>query len=533
MFEWKTKQKDKSEVPNKLRNTSERKTFFFGKNLSIAIPICLCCILIITNLVQYFHFYKVSDAVYEICKKVSDAESMESLIAYANNLETSSLLNTGLTIISIAVTIWIGLNIYNVVNKEDIEEALKEYDRRIIDLDKEREKRLQFFSKKTEFINLLYITGKRYCASNFFANLFWNTKEEYSNIDKVIKCERKYIQCCSFYENNERKKANKLARDLVDEYIDLKSEPPYTTSNESDPMKNFIRMRLSDALFYKNMTVDRGDEFDLKEVKKSIQYYQEIIENPSEIRKWDDEILAYFFNTQGYLMHQMCKHMSSEMEKKHNKYENKALQKLEKAVLKAPYKGRYKRNLGLIYQNKNNYEKARETYKEAMQKDPLDYKAYNTIVALDLKKIDQETGIQGRKSTLLNEMDFSDDKTQKWLDKIKEDIALCRSAERIDFSFVDTHYNMAKAYLYRYLWEGKNNPDLLQEAHEQIKIAKSLDSQSLGALFIERNIYEAEGKLEDAFKCAESGLLGDKGDNKDLKEIYDERINKKKCKESV
>ena len=81
-------------------------------------------------------------------------------MAYANNLDTANLLNTGLTIISIAVTIWIGLNIYNVVNKEDVEKTLGEYDKRIIDLDKDREKRLQFFTKKAEFVNLLYLTGK-------------------------------------------------------------------------------------------------------------------------------------------------------------------------------------------------------------------------------------------------------------------------------------------------------------------------------------------------------------------------------------
>jgi len=39
----------------------------------------------------------------------------------------NSLLTTGLTIISIAVAIWLGLNIYNVVNKQDVEDTLESY----------------------------------------------------------------------------------------------------------------------------------------------------------------------------------------------------------------------------------------------------------------------------------------------------------------------------------------------------------------------------------------------------------------------
>ena len=49
------------------------------------------------------------------------------------------------------------------------------------------------------------------------------------------------------------------------------SEPPYTTCSETDPMKNFLRMRLSDAIFYKNMTVPI-EKLNLTEVEKSVRY---------------------------------------------------------------------------------------------------------------------------------------------------------------------------------------------------------------------------------------------------------------------
>ena len=392
-------------------------------------------------------------------------------------------------------------------------------------LDVIREKKLQYLTKKTEFANLLYQTGNKYCASNFFANLFWCTEDEYSNIDSIIKAERKYIQCCSFYENNEKRNANRLARELVSEYKDLMSKPPYTICAENDIMKNFVKMRMSDALFYKNMTVDNPNEFIMNEAEKSIQYYQEIIDHPSEINVWDEEILAYFYNSQGYTSYYMSRNVAAGKSEVRDQYLNKALGKLKAAVENTPNKGRYRRNLGLVYQAQNDLDKAHKTYEEAVENDPLDCKAYNTVVALDLKDIDREFGINDRDEKLLNEMTF-DDENHKWKKILDKDITLCRTAEKISFSLVDTHYNMAKAYLYKYLFEGKTNAGLLEQAHEQIDIAKGLNPKSIGTLYTRRNIYEAEGNFQKAFECANEELIKERGDNPKLLARYGERLKK-------
>ena len=84
-------------------------------------------------------------------------------------------------------------------------------------------------------------------------------------------------------------------------------------------------------------------------------------------------------------------------------------------------------------------------------------------------------------------MTFNDE-NHKWKKMLDKDITLCRTAEKISFSLVDTHYNMAKAYLYKYLFEGKTNTGLLEQAHEQIDIAKGLNPKSIGALYTRRNI---------------------------------------------
>ncbi len=43
------------------------------KILCIIIPVCLCALLIIANLIQYFHFYRVLNEIYETCKKIPDS----------------------------------------------------------------------------------------------------------------------------------------------------------------------------------------------------------------------------------------------------------------------------------------------------------------------------------------------------------------------------------------------------------------------------------------------------------------------------
>ena len=478
------------------------------RSFCIIIPICLCTILIIANLIQYFHFYRILNELYEICRGTS-GENALALMEFANNLETDGLLTTGLTVISIAVTMWIGLNIYNVVNKRDMEKMLERY--------KKKEKKLQHVTKKVEFVNLLYLTGQRYYASDFFANLFWNTKMEYSNIDSIIKYEKQYIYCCQYYENNQKTKANIIACDLVKYYQELMSEKPYTIWADDDPMKNFLKMRLSDVLFYKNMTTDK---FDMEEAAASIEYYNEIIKHKSEIKSWDDEIKAYFYNSQGYTLYHMSKHTVD----RKKEYLDAALEKLKRAALDSPYKGRYKRNLGLIYQSKGKYNDARNTYIEALKMDPQDYKAYNTVTALDLKKFDEVTGIEDRTEILLDKIVFTDEIKQKWESIIDKDIRWCKVAEKISFSFVDTHYNMAKAYLYKYICEERTDSRLLDLAKEQIGIAEDLDSDAPGTIFIRRNIYEAEGNFAKAYKCVKNELIEENDKNDKLRKIYLERM---------
>lgn len=95
-------------------------------------------------------------------------------------------------------------------------------------------------------------------------------------------------------------------------------------------------MRLSDVYFYKNMTCDK-EQFNLQEMKESVELYETVIDNPSKIEFWDEKVDAYFCNSQGYTLRTMSKH--EENEKKKLDYQNSALNKLSVAVSKQPNNG--------------------------------------------------------------------------------------------------------------------------------------------------------------------------------------------------
>ena len=76
------------------------------------------------------------------------------------------------------------------------------------------------------------------------------------------------------------------------------------------------------------------------------------------------------------------------------------------------------------------------------------------------------------------------------------------------------------------MFEGKTNTGLLEQAHEQIDIAKGLNPKSIGTLYTRRNIYEAEGNFQKAFECANEELIKERGDNPKLLARYGERLKK-------
>ena len=66
---------------------------------------------------------------------------------------------------------------------------------------------------------------------------------------------------------------------------------------------------------------------------------------------WDDVVLAYFYNSQGYLIYNMGKHISNKLCDKNRAYMDAAQKKIERSDYKKHLlEEGIKRNLGLVYQ---------------------------------------------------------------------------------------------------------------------------------------------------------------------------------------
>ena len=51
-----------------------------------------------------------------------------------------------------------------------------------------------------------------------------------------------------------------------------------------------------------------------------------------------------------------------------------------------------------------------------------------------------------------------------------------------------------------------------------------MSSDTAGTMYVKRNIYEAEGKFEEALECANNKLIIKSGDNPGLLKKYGERV---------
>ena len=284
-----------------------------------------------------------------------------------------------ISILSIAVSIWIGLNIYNVVNKEDIEDTVEklheEYERTASD------------NLKYNLLKYFDATKDRYEISQFFHEAFEDS-EEYSTslYKKLLEIEKLYVKCVNAYEKGHRDESEGRALQI----IDLTRKP--SKYKKDILIYCYFLSRKSDALFYKyyRKSIDK--------VKESISLYDELLDIIHKSREYelDSQSLAYINNTIGYTYKIMADMTKSGDEKED--LLKKAVYYLDKAIKDNPQKARYLQNLGAVYQeigklyngdNKlDNLYLAQEKYERAASAILYDYKSYNNRGSIELEIID-------------------------------------------------------------------------------------------------------------------------------------------------
>lgn len=491
--------------------------FFFG-----IIPIIVTSMLLVKTLVVYKSIL------------IIDSHELETYIVNSNWMEI------GFSVISIAVSVWLGLNIANLIDRKQIEELnnkideseerLENGEKNITDLDERIENTYRTLENrisninidienrfyKTRFIDKLMETNNLYESSLFLYERYYDSNE--ADFQELYQIESEYLSCIEAYESTEWIKTHTHSN----EGIELLNKFEYEEKH-----KEYFLIRKSDFLFYKNIVLTHDNtlgKFSCKELEESIALYKKVISLVDDKPEKYQKFIGYLYNTIGYT-YDILQVNSEEDAKK--RYSALAISNMEVAV-QYNDKGRYYRNLGLAYQHNGNLEKAKEYYKKAFEKEPKDYKAYNDSLAIILRELDEKFAINNRfnNNILISELgELNSSDKIILLEELKEVNKYKDFAEKSNCWFEDIQYNTCKMYMYLYIFSGYSKTEYIEMAIEYGKRALFLNSKSIGGKFCLRNAYECWGKLEDAKKINDELMVNNSGDSKNANIFYLNRMN--------
>lgn len=446
------------------------------------------------------------------------------LLAYRIEPDASSIVSDAMVnMVGIAVTVWVGLNIYNNLKENEIEEELELLKSNNALQDQRNRFRL--------FLNKLEMTVNNYAISGFMYDIIDVAMEnkKLQTIDvKFIRIltdlENDFYSCCINYEDKHINYCVDHARKVL-KYIDLLK---CIHEDKIPPEIYFyIDIRESDSLYYEcyddNMEVDVFE----KKMKKSIEIYchaLEFIKEYSEknnftynnIEKYN-QLLGYMYNTLGYSAHRL--YVKTQ---KFYPIKEKIIDWFNQATLNKP-KGRYYQNYGAFYEVMGELQQAKKIYEEALKAEDMDKKIYNLLGSICLKLFDEEHGLNNRFSG--NYPFLLCDKVNKLNDEnlyVRNAIFFLELSIKRTPDLVDGYYNLAKAYTYRYLIYSDNSD--LERACCFVNTVMSVTyKDNRGLLYTKRNIYEAKGEIRAAMYVNDRSLKSG-GDVEYARKIYRQRI---------
>lgn len=455
-----------------------------------------------------------------------------------------SLFDTGISIIAIAVSVWVGLNIYNTCKESIWEKQLK-------NVAYENERLLCEYKRNLFYIQLEKTVNDYEVSKYLYKEISQQEDIDAEIFDDLVHIEKKFSVCCRAYEQKRWKECKFYADEVVKEtqvgiirYGETKNSVVHL----------YMQIRCSDALFYKN--VSEKDNANCEELKCSIDKYEKVLNKLNEyinytiskeykefpmfknfkefqensqfkgIDEEDKELLGYMYNSIGYSYLKLCRNemRTSDLCKKWKKI---AERYLNLAAANNP-KGRYLQNLGAYYEWDKKYDNALLCYQQAFKANRQDKKIYNLLGSLFLKIIDEKTGIDKRfeKRKIMKDicLEIRIDNELKIL--IRQAYMYLEQAVWVTPELIDVYYNFAKANLYYWLLidnDEENSMHKKETAKLYIKLALQKNDENTGALFTQRNYLEAVGKIEKAMKINKK--LRGIGDSYNAEETYRKYIN--------
>lgn len=267
------------------------------------IPSMIIIVLFIIEIIFCIFDIKVSYDVIHLLSNENNFEKFAEEITYFRNNYDTQLIQSGISVISVAISVWIGLNIYNIVKKSDIDKLEKTA----------KETRIEFdeFSRNYRQFNLMaienvYISEDRVCK--YYVEEFKNSEMlDYKLTKTIVLFEKSFSRIIKSYNDKNLKMMFEALNELNAQIEWIKSHINVKLINESDKIlfNSYLNCREGDYNYYTALYHKEQHEPDsaIKYLNDARKKYSNVLQN-GKIQ--DETVNIYINNVQSYIVQLLC-----------------------------------------------------------------------------------------------------------------------------------------------------------------------------------------------------------------------------------
>ena len=484
------------------------------------LPSTICSTLIIVSAIYI---------VGSICLTSMFLQNGEDGIKIINSLAEVNIVSVGLATVAIAVSVWVGLNIYNYLSRDEVDRLQENIKKIQVELDQSN---LFLNEINNSFHELAFQTlistisrsGERYIISAFFAEKIRQTDLTDLSIElinRVSIAESEYDDLTEYYEAGRLTDCYQTCDAVKNKFIGLREElNKLDEHSKYQVLQKYIDSRVGDCLFYKNVSANRMFNSDeMREVIRLFKGIEKYIDEDKDLQQVNKETyLSYCYNTIGYTYDQIyVRDKANEDDKEQAiKYSEESVDK--PGTMAKKHLARYTRNLGLAYEHDGDLKKALEQYEKSAKLDRNDYKSWNNIASATLKLLEKRLKVSGRETVLCR---FEKNAFKEYMDKLRYAEAACKMSISINAAFMDPYYKLINIYMYLLLG-GYDETVNQNNGQDRIVFLEKINFETPGFLFAKRNFYEACGDIKTAAENNEIIIekFGTKNDALHMRNIY-------------
>lgn len=497
----------------------------FAKAFALIIPSIIAVIILVTQvMLVVWKKYYIQSIVAAIPDKTSQ-ETAEKLYAILNSNAYDSL-EYIVAIIGIAVSIWIGLNIYNIVEKRDYEnlieqqaglKRLTEEQKLLLESSVEIQQKITLQLQLSNMLKVFSVDSSTEHYIEHFSNIShpeWSVE----TVQTIIKVEGVLSQATALTEQNAWTTVIKVIATVEDELMESKG---YFINNSQDSVvQGYYHYKLGELFYYKANAL-----FQMSNIsERAKRLFESAIEKYLEAYRLDNKLLS-IENGIGISYLRLVT-LEEDINKK-EKYKLESIKYLKIACEKNPEHQQAIRSLGSAYESIYDYDKAISQYKREIELYPKSYFARTCLASAYLKKADVKLGLLDRTELYNNKIINLTSKDISLLDELLSLAeAELNTAKIINPAQIGTYYrlgeiNTLRILIHRESNDGNSIDKYKRMAEEFFNICRSLQKNCRPANFHLRNYYEVVNEIKKAKEINDS-LSG--GNSEEIGKLYAEYL---------